>query len=138
VDPLFRRADELDSLQEFYRPRANQAADGDELLLGKKAYTKGLALCSRSEVVYRLPPGRYRSLRALAGIDDRVRPDGNVTLTIFGNDKTLYEATLTGHDDPQAVDVDLSGVSRLKILVDFGGGQEVSDHLDLCDPRMLK
>jgi hypothetical protein len=31
-----------------------------------------LAVHSRTELVYRLPPGQYRRLRALAGLDDRI------------------------------------------------------------------
>jgi hypothetical protein len=136
--PFFGRASQPALLAEFYRPRMNQAVDGGVLHLAGKEYAKGLAVHSRTELVYRLPPGRYRRLKALAGIDDRVRPEGDVRLVISGDGKTLFDATLTGHDEPLPLDVDLSGVSRMRILVDFGGGQEVSDHLDLCEARILK
>ncbi|HUY36257.1 MAG TPA: NPCBM/NEW2 domain-containing protein [Pirellulales bacterium] len=136
--PYFGRASEPASLAELYRPRMNQAADGGELRLDNKAYAKGLCVHSRTELVYRLPAGQYRTLKALAGLDDRVRPEGHVRLLISGDGKNLFESILTGHDDPRPLDVDVSGVSRLKILVDFGEGQEVSDHLDLCEVRILK
>jgi hypothetical protein len=136
--PYFGRSGEPPSLAQLYRPRMNQSADGGELVLAGRAYAKGMSLYSRTELVYRLPAGQYRTLKALAGIDDRVRPDGEVRLLISSDGKTLFEATITGRDDPQPVEVDLKGVSRLKIVVDFGEGQEVSDHLDLCDVRILK
>ncbi|HVC96216.1 MAG TPA: NPCBM/NEW2 domain-containing protein [Pirellulales bacterium] len=136
--PYFGRAGEPASLAELYRPRMNEAADGGELRLDNKVYSKGLCVHSRTELVYRLPAGQFRVLKALAGLDDRVRPEGHVRLVISGDGKTLFEATLTGHDDPLPIDVDVHGVGRLKILVDFGEGQEVSDHLDLCEARILK
>jgi hypothetical protein len=136
--PYFGRASEPASLAQLYRPRMNEAADGGELRLANKTYAKGLCLHSRTELVYRLPAGQYRMFKAVAGIDDRVRPEGNVRLLISGDGKTLFEATLTGHDDPLPLDIDVHGVNRLRILVDFGEGQEVSDHLDLCEARILK
>jgi hypothetical protein len=91
-----------------------------------------------TEVTYRLPPGRYRSLTALAGIDDRARPEGDARLLVYGDEKLLFEAVLTGRDKPLPVEIDLSGVNRLKLKVDFGEGQEVQDHVDFCDARIMK
>ena len=121
----------------FYSPRFNRPAESQELSLLGKSYAKGLAIQSRTELVFRLP-GKFRTFRALAGIDDAVRPDGNVKLQIFGDDRPLVEAQITGHDrQPVPIDLDLRGVNRLKIVVDFNG-DEVSDHLDLCEARILQ
>ncbi len=121
----------------FYSPRFNRPSDSQELSLHGKSYTKGLAIQSRTVLVYRLP-GKFRSFRAWAGIDDAVRPDGDVKLQIFGDDRPLFEGQMTGRDrEPVALDLDLRGVHRLKIVVDFNG-DEVSDHLDLCEARILQ
>jgi hypothetical protein len=121
----------------FYSPRFNRPSQSHELSLLGKSYVKGLAIQSRTELVFRLP-GKFRSFRALAGIDDAVRPEGNVKLQIFGDDRPLFQGQITGRDR-QAVplDLDLRGVNRLKIVVDFNG-DEVSDHLDLCEARILQ
>jgi hypothetical protein len=121
----------------FYSPRFNRPPQSPELSLLGKSYAKGLAIQSRTVLVFRLP-GKFRSFRALAGIDDAVRPDGNVKLQIFGDERPLFEAQITGRDR-QAVplNLDLTGVNRLKIVVDFNG-DEVSDHLDLCEARILQ
>jgi hypothetical protein len=136
--PFFGLAGEPASLAEFHRPRMNEAIEGGALRLAGKEYAKGIAMRSRTELVYRLPQGQYRRLTALAGIDDRARPEGDVRLVITGDGRTLFEASVSGHEDPLPLDVDVKGISRVKILVDFGGGQEVSDHLDLCEARILK
>ncbi|HVW37925.1 MAG TPA: NPCBM/NEW2 domain-containing protein [Pirellulales bacterium] len=137
-NPYFGDASASESLKEFHRPRFNTFLDGGPLRLGKQEYAKGIAMYSGVEITYRLPPGRYRRLKAMAGIDDRVRPEGAVRLAILGDDKPLFEGAVTGRDDPLPLDLDLSGVNRLKIVVDFGAGQEVQDLFDLCDARILK
>lgn len=137
-NPYFGEAGASESLKEFHRPRFNCFLDGGPLRLGKQEYAKGIAMYSGSEITYRLPPGRYRRLKAMAGIDDRVRPQGAVRLAILGDDKPLFEGAVTGRDEPLPLDLDLTGVNRLKIVVDFGAGDEVQDLFDICDARILK
>jgi hypothetical protein len=107
------------------------------LVLGGESYEKGLALHSRTEIVYRLPEG-FRRLQMVAGIDDAVRDGGNVRLTITGDGKQLWDEALSGTDKPLPIDLDVSGVRRLTILVDFGLDLDVADHLLLCDARIVK
>lgn len=124
--------------RQWFRPRFNEAADGGELKMGGTVFAKGLALCSRTQLVYRLPPGEFKRLVAVAGIDARARPAGAVRLVIYGDDKTLLENDVLGIQEPLPIDLDLTGVSRLKIVVDFGAGGDVMDLLDLCDARILQ
>jgi hypothetical protein len=120
----------------FFQPRLNRSLEPGGLRLGDRVYAKGLAMHSRSELVFRLP-GDFRRLQALAGIDDAVRPGGNVRLSIYGDDRLLLEEVITGRDKPRRLDLDIRGVARLKIVADFNG-DEVSDHLDLCEARILE
>ncbi len=100
-------------------------------------YERGIALHSRTVAVYRLS-GPYRRFQAIAGIDDRVRPRGNVRLIISGDGRELLAKTIAGTDAPLEIDVDLTGVRRLTIEVDFGEDLDVADHLDLCEARIVK
>ncbi len=135
--PFFPMDKELPSRREFFRPRSNRGLESDVLELDGVQYERGLAMHSRTEVVYRLP-GEMARLRATAGIDDRVRPLGNVLLLIRGDGKTLFEGTLTGTDPPVELDLDITGVRRLSILCDFGEGMDIADHLNLCDLRVIQ
>ena len=135
--PFFGAGQTLPALAEFYAPRQDRALGPKPLKLGGKQYAKGLALHSRTEMVFRLPR-RFRRFVATVGIDDGVRPRGNVRLVIRGDDRVLLEKTIAGTDPPQPVDLDLSGVRRLAILVDFGEDLDVADHLDLCEARVIK
>ncbi|HXT57654.1 MAG TPA: NPCBM/NEW2 domain-containing protein [Pirellulales bacterium] len=136
--PFIGEADQPASLKEFHRPRWNQSLEGGALRLGGEDYAKGIAMYGGTELIYRLPPGRYRSLTALAGIDDRARPAGDARLLIYGDEKLLFEGALTGRDEPLPLEVDLAGVNRIKLKVEFGAGQEVQDHVDVCEARISK
>lgn len=133
-------------LAQLFQPRVDRALFGGPLQLPREengrtapawAYAKGIAIHSRTKLVYRLPRA-FRSFSATVGIDSRVRPAGNVRLTIAGDDKPLYEGTIAGNDAPVTLSLDLAGVKRLTILVDFGEDLDVADHLNLCDARLVE
>jgi hypothetical protein len=103
----------------------------------ERAYAKGLAIRSRSEVVYRLPEG-YRRFAAIAGIDPATSGVGNVALTIRGDDRVLFETVIAGDQPPVPIDLDVRGVRRLTILIDYGRNLDHGDWLNLCDARLVK
>lgn len=125
------------SLAQYFRPRSDVALDGGPLKLQGTTYEKGLALHSRTQVVYRLP-AKFSRFVALAGIDDSVAPLGNVRLTIHGDDQQLLDETIRGGEAPKAIELDLKGVRRLTILADYGEDLDLSDHLDLCEARIIQ
>jgi hypothetical protein len=125
------------SLARFYRLRQDRGLDGGSIRLAGKTYPKGLAIPGRSSVSYKLT-GKGKRLKAVAGIDDSVREAGSARLVISGDGKTLYDGKIVGRDEPIDLDLDLSGVKRLNILVDFGEGLDVGNYLDLADARIVK
>lgn len=121
-----------------YRPRFDQAMEPGPLRLGGREYFKGVALHSRSSVTFLLPEP-FAKLTAVVGIDDRVRPHGNVRLIIHGDDRILLDRNITGADEPLPISLDLTGVVRLKFAVDFGADRiDAGDYLNLCDPRLFQ
>jgi hypothetical protein len=102
-----------------------------------KTFSKGLALRSRTEITYRLPP-RYQRFMAIAGIEPATTTAGHVRLSIFGDDRALLETEVTGDQPPHPIQLDISNVKRLKILVDFGQNLDTGDWLNLCDARIAK
>lgn len=134
---------------EYGEPRRNQSAYGGPLTLlfadvvsqtpvgEPRQFSKGLAIRSRTELVYRLPAG-FRSFTAMAGIDPATSANGNVRLELFGDDRPLLAAEIAGHDPPRPIEVDIAGVKRLKIVVDYGRNLDAGDWLNLCDARIVK
>jgi len=123
-----------------YAPRRDESFDGGPLLLGGNAFKKGLALHSRTELVYRLKEP-YSRLRGQAGLDDRVRDteiQASVRLTISGDDKVLFDQIISVADGAIDLDLDVTGVRRLRILLDYGDDLDVADYLNLCEVRLTK
>ena len=126
---------------QLYAPHTDASFEGSGLWLGAgndiRQYEKGLSIHSRSVLVYRLQDA-YRKLTADVGIDSRVQGRGNVVLIIKGDDKELLRRSVAGTDPPLALDLNIEGVRRLEILVDFGETLDVADHLNLCNARIIK
>ncbi|MDA1049919.1 MAG: NPCBM/NEW2 domain-containing protein [Planctomycetota bacterium] len=121
----------------WYRLRLDEGFYGGPLLLDAHSYEKGLALHSRTKLSYRLTR-EFTRFAAIAGIDDRYRADGNVTLTISGDGKQLLAENLAGSKQVN-IDLDLRGVRRLEILVDYGEDKVgYGDYLNLCNARLMK
>jgi hypothetical protein len=133
----------------FGQPRFNHSATGGPLSLTfpndsesggsprTETFAKGLAIRSRTELVYRLPNG-YSRFMAVAGIEPADAASGNVALSIFGDDRLLIEATIAGGSRPLPLELDISGVKRLKIVVDYGQNLDTGDWLNLCNARIVK
>jgi len=135
--PFFRLDRDLPLLGQYYAPRQDRTADTLSLRLGGEEYRKGLTLHSRTTVVYRLPD-RFRRFKAIVGIDDRVHPRGSVHLVIRGDQRVLFEGEVNGTDPPRMLDLDVTGVRRLSILVDFARDLNVGDQLLLCEARVIQ
>lgn len=135
--PFFGSAEQIPSLAAFYAPRMDRGFASKTLSLGGTAYARGIAMHSRTEIIYRLP-GRFRRFEAVAGIDDAVRPGGNVRLVIRADQRVLLDATLRGADAPRTIDLPLDDARRLTILADFGEELGIGDYLNLCNARVIR
>lgn len=135
--PYFGVGEPPAAMKRLFAPRFDRGFDSPSLRLGGMVYPKGIALRSRTELVYRLPE-RYSRFMAVVGIADGVRPGGKVRLVVRGDDKVLFEGVFTGNNAPRSIDVDVADVRRLTILADFENGINQADHLLLCNARMSK
>jgi hypothetical protein len=135
--PFFNTAKNLPILEQFYAPRQDRNFQSKPLQLAGTEYAKGLAICSRTEMVYRLPEG-FSRFKAVAGIDDSVRPRGNVRLLIRGDNNVLLDMTAAGTDPPRTIDLDIGGARKLIIIVDFAERGGFGNYLDLCNARIIK
>ena len=128
VTPFFGMENAPESLSKFIAPQFNRAFGGSKIQLGGKEYAAGLELCSRTQIVFRLPSA-FQTFRATVGIDDSVRPGGSSEVTILADEKVLFKEVITGKDAPKPLNLDLSGARRLTILVDFAEGGSLGDYV---------
>lgn len=135
--PYFGPSAEMPALGRFFRPRSNTTLSSAPIVLDGAEHRHGLALHSRTEITYRLNEP-FTRLQALAGIDDRLRPRGNVHLKILGDGRVLFEGDVLGTQPARTIEADLTGVVELTILVDFGADLDIGDHLILAEAKLLK
>jgi hypothetical protein len=124
-------------LNKLYEPRQDRGFSGQQLQLGNQTYPKGLAIHSRTSLIYRLTDA-HKSFQAVAGIDPLMGDNGHVELVISGDNKELFREAISGKDKPITINIDITGVRRLSILVDFGQQLDIADHLHLCNARITK
>jgi hypothetical protein len=133
-----RMATEL--LESRYVPRRDEAFDGGPLRILGESYEKGLALRSHTTLVYRVG-SELRRFQTRIGMDDLARNSAvtpSVMLTVSGDDKVLWEGLVSTADAPVDLDLEITGVRRLKIMVDFGDDLDIADFLNLADARFTK
>jgi hypothetical protein len=131
------------------RPRFDRSAVGGTLSLwypgppfaeaaGKlESFDKGIAIRSRTELVYRFPSG-FSRFAAVAGIEPSMRDSGNVKLSLYGDEQPMLEAAVSGLDAPLSIELDIANVKRLRIVVDYGLNLDTGDWLNLCNARIMK
>jgi hypothetical protein len=102
-----------------------------------RTYNKGLAIRSRTEMTYRIPAGMKRFI-ATAGIDPLSASQGNVTLTVRGDDRVLWQGPIDGKGSPVEIDVELQSAHRLQLVVDYGENLDYGDRLHLAEARLTK
>lgn len=137
VTPFVELPKQFPALAQYFAPRYDQGRDDAALRLDGKAYTKGLSLHSRTEITYRVP-SKSRKFLALAGIDDSVGTEGHVAVKISGDGKELYSGNFSGADKAVPLEIDITGVRKLTILVDYGQDLDVGDYFDLAEARIVK
>jgi hypothetical protein len=147
--PLIALPKAVEHAASFGQPRLDHAAFGGPLSLWYpegdnnsgsghiEAFAKGLAIRSRTEVVYRLPEG-FNRFMAVVGIEPATRSNGNVLLSILGDDHPLLERNVSGIDAPQPIDINISGIKQLRLVVDYGKNLDTGDWLNLCNARIIK
>ena len=131
----------LDSERQGYLPRMDEDHRGKPLKLSERDETsKGIAIRSHTTLVYRFDKP-YKRLQATAGIAEYIL-NGDVTphlvLKIATDRKVLLEEEITGDSKPLEIDLDLAGVQRLTVEVQYGKAQDIADFLHLCNVRLTK
>lgn len=139
---------ELASISRIGLPRKNAAFNGAPLSLmweddplpsrrDVRTYSRGLAVRSRTELVYLIPEGMSRFVLT-AGIDPATAGQGDVTLEIRGDDKVLWEGTVDGRKPPVEIDVQLGAARRLQLDVGYGENLDFGDRLHMIEARFTK
>ncbi|MFI2486163.1 glycoside hydrolase family 97 catalytic domain-containing protein [Promicromonospora kroppenstedtii] len=127
------------------RDRSNGEAaggDGNPLRIAGVTYAKGVGMHATGSVTAWLG-GTCTAFTAQVGIDDEVldKPGdtgvGSVRFAVYGDGEPLAETPVLSNDDGAvALDVDVTGVRRLRLVADEGSDGKNFDHADWADARV--
>ncbi|MFI2363973.1 glycoside hydrolase family 97 catalytic domain-containing protein [Promicromonospora sp. NPDC019610] len=127
------------------RDRSNGEAaggDGGPLRIAGTTYAKGIGMHATGSVTAWLG-GACTAFTAVVGIDDEVldKPGdtgvGSVRFAVYGDGVLLAETPVLSNDDGGVpLDVDVTGVRRLRLVADEGSDGKNFDHADWADARV--
>ena len=121
----------------------DRSAAGGRLRHGGHVFSKGLGMHSTSRVAYDLD-GQYRRFQAEVAVDDAAGLRGAVTVRVLfeavqGQWQRAFESDVVrGGAPPLPIAVDVTGVKRMALIVDFAEGGDVLDHADWLNARLIK
>lgn len=109
----------------------------NSLRVGGDAFRSAIRVRPLSRLTYDVTPGTasFRTRYAVAGSG----PLADVTVRLRGDDKVLYEQThVKSATLSPPVTIDLAGVKRLTLEVDYGANQDVQDDFLWLDPALVR
>lgn len=125
-------------LHEPWRVRLDRSVANGHIMLGGRRFEKGIGVHARAELAFPLN-GDFERLLATIGIDDAVRPRGNVVFRVLGDGKVLFDSgPVTGRDEPRDVAVEITGVRSLTLAVEYGDQMDLSDHANWAAARLIR
>lgn len=111
--------------------------DGSPLILDGQLYTSGLVIHSKAELEWELNQ-KYSQFSAKIGISDLLGQQGDCAVTIYGDDDVLWQnQSIRGGTSAISVSLDVSTVTTMRILVDYGARYDIGDHLALAGAWLL-
>jgi hypothetical protein len=122
---------------------ADRNCHGNRLRTGDALHFKGLGMHSTSRLAYELD-GEYRQFAAELALDRSAGTRGSVIFRVFnagddGEFTAAYESpVIRGGDAPLPIAVDLAGVKRLALIVDFAERGDECDDANWLHARLLK
>lgn len=122
---------------------ADRNLEGEPLrlktLLGEQTFDKGVAVHGECTLSYALDGG-YRRFEATVGLDARLGARGSVELRVLvdGKEQQVGDSkALTLEYWPRRLKVDVPGAKTLTLIVNWGDGGNVGDHVNWCDARLI-
>ncbi|MDP6359168.1 MAG: NPCBM/NEW2 domain-containing protein [Planctomycetota bacterium] len=125
------------------RARPDEAFTGGPLMIGGRMFLKGLATRARTEISY-LIDKKYAAFAATVGVDDGINSaGGSVKFQVYAEKvggKPLFDSGLLPHDQKQTASVrlDVSNISRLILVTDWGPKGDIGAHGDWAGARVVR
>ena len=134
LEPVKLEESSIDGSIEHYRRDRN--LDNGPLAFGQKQFTRGLAIHSRTVLMYDI--GRkYTTFETIAATDDCVSGDSTVILSILADNQPVFKQKIHKGDKPLPVKLNVNGVGKLQIVVE-SEFLDLGNQIDLADAKLMK
>ena len=111
---------------------------GEPLKMDGRPVERGVAVHSRSSLTYDLN-GRYATFEALVGFDEASMGKGRVDCRVLADGKEIYaNPDLRADAPPVKLNLPVAGAEQLRLLVDFGKGQDTGDRVIWANARLYR
>ncbi|MBM3891569.1 MAG: hypothetical protein FJ388_20850, partial [Verrucomicrobia bacterium] len=117
--------------------RRNASVSGGPLMLRGHVFERGLGVHSRSSLTYRLDK-KFSLLTGMIGLNDGASALGHAEFVVRGDGKELFRTAMAAGEAPKPLRVNVSGMEKLELLVDFGRNEDTGDHADWAELRLVK
>jgi hypothetical protein len=124
--------------QNVSAPRFARNIIGGALKIDKESFANGIGTFARSLLEFPIN-GQFKRFKARAGIDAVTEGKGSVVFEVYGDGKKLWTSpTLSGLDAPKEIDLDITGIDRLRLVVTDAGDGNKYDVANWCEPVLLR
>ncbi|RIQ20281.1 glycoside hydrolase family 97 catalytic domain-containing protein [Jiangella rhizosphaerae] len=110
-------------------------ADGRPMSVAGVHHPKGLGVCAPSDVTWVLD-GVPARLTASVGVDDESPAGTTATCAVVGDGRVLTTIEVAAGEPARELDVDLTGITRLRLVVRPPAAGAEPAHVDWIDPHV--
>jgi hypothetical protein len=116
----------------------DRSVAGGPIRLDGREYEHGIGVHSQCRLTFALN-GHYETFAARVGIDDSVRPRGNVIFSLAADGAVVWTSgPISGRDASRAMSLPVNGFESLSLIVEYGDDLDISDHADWADARLIR
>ena len=98
---------------------------------------KGIGMQSFSQLSFS-NSNDFDRFKSIVGIDAETQGRGDCQMVVRGDGIELWSKRIKAADEPQQVDVDISGIKEVSLIVYPGEDFDLGDHADWGEARFLK
>ena len=113
-----------------------KSVDNNPLRLGGETYAHGIGTHAESELLIDLK-GKATRFVSVVGVDDEISSRGSTVFSAWADGRKVAGSTIMrAGDEPELLDVDLTGVKTLRLQISDAGDSANSDHADWAGARL--
>lgn len=102
-----------------------------------REHASGVAMKSRGELRFALPPGAIR-LKGRVGLDPSCVRSGSAEAAVLADGRVVWSSVVDGETRPLELNAPLDGAATLTLRVDYGDNLDAGDHVHFASLRVIQ